>query len=142
MAVPIQSPPPPSYSEQIVRRMEAEHKLESDERFTGWAVIWTLFAFKIATVLMVIILGRNSSEAGSAKSWAYIISTTWYWFIIPIVALSGIIAWQIRLRRVRKRADLLRSSEFSILHASELEPLTEDEKTRLRQIRILTEQER
>ncbi len=142
MAVPIQSPPPPSYSEQAVRRMEAEHKMLADERFSGWAVIWTLFAFKLATIAVILVVGRHSSEAGTEKSWAYIISTTWYWFIIPIVALSGVIAWKLRLRKARKQAMLYRRSEFSIMNASDMTPLTEEEKKRLEQIRTRTEQNR
>ena len=142
MAVPIQSPPPPSYSEQAVRRMEAEHKMLADERFSGWAVIWTLFAFKLATIAVILVVGRHSSEAGTEKSWAYIISTTWYWFIIPIVALSGVIAWKLRLRKARKQAMLYRRSEFSIMNASDMTPLTEEEKKRLEQIRSRKEQSR
>lgn len=142
MAVPIQSPPPPSYPEQAVRRMEAEHKLLADERFTGWAVIWTLFAFKMGSIAVILFIGRNSAEAGTEKSWAYIISTTWYWFIIPLVAFSGFVAWRLRLRKARKRAQQLKRSEFSTLSASELEPLTEDEKARLRQVQRLDEYDR
>jgi hypothetical protein len=142
MAVPIQTPPPPSYSEQIVRRMEAEHKLLADERFTGWAVIWTLFAFKMGTVILIMYVGRHSSEAGTDKSWAYIISTTWFWFIIPLVAFSGFVAWRLRLRRARKQAQHLKRSEFSLLGTSELGPLTEEEKARLRQVQLLDEHDR
>lgn len=142
MAVPTQSPPPPSYSEQVVQRMEAEHKLLADERFTGWAVIWTLFGFKMGTIAVILWVGRHSSEAGTDKSWAYIISTTWYWFFIPLIAFSGIIAWRLRLRKARKQAQQLKRSEFSLLKSSELEPLTEEEKTRLRQIRRTGEYER
>lgn len=135
MAVPIQTPPPPSYSEQVVQRMEAEHKLFAEERFMGWAVLWTLFGFKIGTVVIILWVGRHSAEAGTEKSWAYIISTTWYWFFIPMVALSGLIAWRLRLRKARKQAQQLRRSEFSVVHASELDLLTEEEKARLRQVR-------
>lgn len=142
MAVPIQSPPPPSYSELAVQRMEAEHKLLADERFTGWAVVWTLFGFKLGTIAVILWVGRHSAEAGTEKSWAYIISTTWYWFIIPLVAFSGFVAWRLRLRRARKQVQQLRRSEFSLLNASELEPLTEDEKARLRRVRRLDEQDR
>lgn len=122
--------------------MEAEHKMLADERFSGWAVIWTLFAFKLATIAVILVVGRHSSEAGTEKSWAYIISTTWYWFIIPIVALSGVIAWKLRLRKARKQAMLYRRSEFSIMNASDMTPLTEEEKKRLEQIRTRTEQNR
>ena len=122
--------------------MEAEHKLLADERFSGWAVIWTLFAFKMATVAVILVVGRQSSEAGTEKSWAYIISTTWYWFIIPIVALSGIIAWQLRLRRARKRARDYKRAEFSGLNKTDLVTLTEEEKNRLRQVQRREEYDR
>lgn len=142
MAAPIQSPPPPSYSEQVVRRMEAEHKLHADERFTGWAVIWTLFAFKMGTLVIIVVLGSRSSEAGSEKWWAYIISTTWYWFIIPLVALSGFVVWQLRLRKARRRVQHMKRSEFSVLNSAELALLSEDEKARLRRVQRLVEQDR
>lgn len=135
MAVPIQNPPPPSYSEQAVERMEAEHKMLADERFTGWAVVWTLFGFKLGTVAIIVILGGRNAEAGSDKWWAYIISTTWYWFFIPLIALSGFVAWRLRLRKARKRAQQLKQSEFSSVSRTELTPLTEEEKARLRQVR-------
>ena len=143
MAVPIQSPPPPpSYSEQAIQRMEAEHKLARQERTTSWGVVWTLFTFKMCTVAMILWIGRYSAEAGTEKSWAYIISTTWYWFIIPIVALSGIVVWQIRLRKARKKAAALRRSEFMASIPGDIESLTDEEKDRLRRLQYLAEQDR
>lgn len=141
MAVPIQTPPPPSYTEQAVQRMEAERKLLADERFTGWAVIWTLFGFKMGTVAIIIILGSRNAEAGTDKWWAYMISTTWYWFFIPLIAVSGFVAWRLRLRKAKKQAEQLRRSEFSLLSASELGNLTEEEKARLRHLRRQNERE-
>ena len=122
--------------------MEAEHKLLADERFTGWAVIWTLFGFKMATIAVILWVGRHSAEAGTEKSWAYIISTTWYWFIIPLVALSGFVAWRLRLRKARKRSQQLRRSEFSLISASDMGLLTDEEKSKLRQLRRLDERDR
>lgn len=142
MAVPIQSPPPPSQAEQAVERMEAENKMLADERFTGWAVIWTLFGFKIGTVVIIVVLGSRNVESGTDKWWAYLISTTWYWFIIPLVSLSGLIIWRMRLRRARKNAQHLRRSEFSLLTATEVGTLTDEEKERLRQVRHLREDDR
>lgn len=142
MAVPTQTPPPPSYSELAVQRMEQEHKMLANERFLGWAVLWTLFGFKIGTLVIIVWLGRQSSEAGSEKWWAYILSTTWYWFIIPLIALSGLIVWQVRLRKARKQAQQLRRSEFSLLNTSDLGQLTEAEKERLRQVQRLDEHNR
>lgn len=140
MAVPIQSPPPPSYADQHLRRMEAERKLLADEKFTGWAVVWTLFAFKLATIAVIIFVARNTRHAGSSEQMAYIASTTWYWFFIPIVAFSGYVAWKLRLRKARKQVEHLRRSEFFV--ATTTEPLTEIEKERLLQLPKLAEHDR
>ncbi len=142
MAVPIQTPPPPSDTERAVQRMEAERKLFADERFTAWAVVWTLFGFKIGTIVIIVLLGARNAEAGSEKWWAYILSTTWYWFFIPLVAISGLVAWRLRLRRARKQVSRLRRSEFSELSASEFGALTAEEKERLRQVQRLEEHDR
>lgn len=142
MVVPIQTPPPPSQTEQAVQRMEAERKLFADERFTAWAVVWTLFAFKIGTLAIIVMLGSRNAEAGTDKWWAYLISTTWYWFTIPVVAFSGFVLWRLRLRRARKQARELRRSEFSLLTATEFGGLTEEEKERLNQVRRLNEHDR
>lgn len=142
MAVPIQTPPPPSKSEYAMQRMEAERKLFADERFTAWAVVWTLFGFKIGTIAIIVMLGSRNAEAGSEKWWAYLLSTTWYWFIIPLVAMSGFVVWRLRLRRARKQVRKLKRSEFSQLSASEFGALTAEEKERLRRIRRLEEHDR
>lgn len=142
MAVPIQSPPPPSYSDAALQRMEAERKLLADEKFTGWAVIWTLFGFKLGTIALILIVGRNFPASRSSESMAYIASSTWYWLFIPVVALSGAIVWRLRLRKARKNAEQLRRSEFSTINRSELSPLSEKEKERLRQVKYLPEHDR
>jgi hypothetical protein len=139
MAVPTQSPPPPSYDEQHLARMEAEHRMLADEKFTGWAVIWTLFAFKIATLGIIVYMARNTSHAGSSEQMAYIVATTWYWFFIPLIAFSGLIGWRLRLRKARKRAEQLKQSEFSV---PEPTPLTEDEMERLRRLPLPAETDR
>lgn len=140
MAVPIQSPPPPSYEEQHLRRLEAERKLLADEKFTGWAVVWTLFAFKMATVAVIVYIARDSRQAGSSEQMAFIAATTWYWFFIPLVAMSGYVAWQLRLRKARKQAEHYKQSEFSIQVDTGL--LTEDEKERLRRLPHIAETDR
>lgn len=140
MAVPIQSPPPPSYEEQHLRRLEAERKLLADEKFTGWAVVWTLFAFKMATVAVIVYIARDSRQAGSSEQMAFIAATTWYWFVIPLVAMSGYVAWQLRLRKARKQAEHYKQSEFSIPVDTGL--LTEDEKERLRRLPHIAETDR
>lgn len=113
MVVPIDTPPP-QYSDKAIRMMEAEHQLEKDEKFTGWAVIWTLFAFKLGTVAVILIIAsQRASSDPSGKTMAYVAATTWYWFFIPVVAFSGFVAWRLRLRAARKRAALYRAAEFA-----------------------------
>lgn len=139
MAVPTQSPPP-SYAEQHLARMEAEHKMLADEKFTGWAVIWTLFVFKMATLAIIVYVARNTSHAGSSEQMAFIAATTWYWFFIPLVALSGFVGWRLRLRKVRKQVEQLRQSEFVV--PPEPLSLTDEEMERLRRLPQLAENDR
>lgn len=78
---------------------------KSEERSTVWAFVWTLFAFKIATVAVIFWAAKGSGEAG-----ALLAVTTWFWLFIPAFALAGSVGYFIRLRRVRaRRARLLRA---------------------------------
>lgn len=107
MAVPIETPLSP-HAQRALRSLEAERRRNEDERITGWAVVWTLFAFKLATVGIIWYAARGSHEAN-----VYIAATTWYWFAIPVVSLSGLIAFRWRLHKARKQAGRLRQLEFS-----------------------------
>jgi type VI protein secretion system component VasK len=90
-----------------LERLSAEQKQERDEKATVWAFIWTLFAFKIASVA-VLLYWIGPGE------FAYIVgATTWPWLVIPGIALSGPIGYRLRLRRMRKRREALRRAEFS-----------------------------
>ena len=136
MAVPLNKTPQPSYSERALRDMEIEHNRDREERITGWTVIWVLFAFKMATVALIWWAARGSREGG-AEVEGLLMATTWYYAIIPVVALSGFIGYRIRLRAARKRVEELRRAEFldvqrvaqSVTITVEL---TDEEKERLR----------
>jgi len=106
MAVPIDTPSTPQ-SRRMLRNLEAERKRDAEERISGWAVVWTLFAFKMATISIIWWVASGSSEAN-----AYIAVTTWYWLAIPVIALSGFVAYRLRLRKARKRVADLRQAEF------------------------------
>lgn len=140
MAVPTQTPQPPSYEQQKLDDMEHERKLFADEKITGWAVVWTLFAFKLATIAIVLYVARNTRHSGSDEQWTYIVVTTWYWFFIPLVAISGFVAWRLRLRKARKRAEEMKRSEFGLSLGQS--SLTEAEKDRLRRLPHLAETDR
>jgi hypothetical protein len=90
-----------------LERLSAEQKQERDERATAWAFIWTLFAFKMASVA-VLLYWIGPGE------FLYLVGlTTWPWLVIPGIALAGPIGYRLRLRRMRKRRDALRRAEFS-----------------------------
>jgi hypothetical protein len=126
MAVPLDTPSSPQ-SERVLRQLEAERKRESSERMTGWSIVWTLFAFKMATVVIIWYAANGSAEAN-----AYLTVTTWYWMAIPAVALSGFVTYRLRLRKARQQAHRLRQSEF-MEHTEAHEPfvITDEEVRKL-----------
>lgn len=106
MAVPLNTDET-RHAQRALRELEFERKRESQERLTGWTVLWTLFAFKMATVGIIWWAASGSTEAN-----AFITVTTWYWLTIPVIAISGFVAYRLRLRNVRKRVQSLRKAEF------------------------------
>jgi len=95
-----------------LERQTAERKQEEDEKATAWAFIWTLFGFKMASVI-VLLYWIGPGE------FAFIVgATTWPWLVIPGIALAGPIGYRLRLRRVRKRREELRRAEFHLGHRS------------------------
>jgi hypothetical protein len=99
---------PTSPTDRILRDLEIEHKREADGRSAAWAFLWTLFAFKIATVLIIIY-----AASGSGESVTMAIVTTWYWFIIPVLALAGPLLVRWRMLRMRRNRERLRASEWT-----------------------------
>lgn len=145
MAAPLnKSPQPPSYSERALRNMEHERKRDAEERLTGWTVVWTLFAFKMATVGLIWYAGNGSRDDG-AKADGLLVATTWYWLAIPVVALSGVVAYRLRLRAARKRVAHMKQAEFATTHQAAqsgtmMVALSDDEKERLRVLKARREE--
>jgi hypothetical protein len=139
MAVPInQSSQPPSYDERALRDLEHESKRDAEERVTGWTVVWTLFAFKMATVGLIWYTANGTRDEGYRTD-SLLVATTWYWLIIPAVAISGLVAYRLRLRATRKRVADLKRAEFMATQATSEHgtigaSLSEAEKERLRQL--------
>lgn len=105
MAVPIE--PSGAPVEHRLQRLTQEQQEKEDARTAVWGFIWTLFCFKIATVVLIIYAAMASSES----IWL-LITTTWYWMIIPAVAIIGPLAYQIRVRRVRRKRAQLQREEW------------------------------
>jgi heme/copper-type cytochrome/quinol oxidase subunit 2 len=137
MAVPLNKPQQPSsYNERVLRDMEQERKRDADERITAWTVVWTLFVFKMATVGLIWYAANGSREDGGASD-GLLVATTWYWMAIPVIAVSGLVAYRLRLRNARKRVEHLRQAEFTDSRpagesGTMVGELTDEEKERLR----------
>jgi hypothetical protein len=86
--------------------------LERDESFDGLPVrgfLWTLFFFKMGTVVAIFWAAGGSGEAGILLS-----ATTWPWLIIPGIVLFGWLAFHLRLRRARARRRELQRAEWMV----------------------------
>lgn len=81
---------------------------EYDPGVAVWGFVWTLFAFKMATVVLIFYYQRTW-ETG-----AFLGATTWYWFPPLGVLLAGPILFRLRLRRVRARREQLRRAEWML----------------------------
>ena len=62
MAVPLDTSRSPD-AQRRLRELEAERKREASDRLTGWTVVWTLFAFKMATIAIIWYAASGSPEA-------------------------------------------------------------------------------
>jgi hypothetical protein len=91
-----------------LKRAEAERKREADEKAAVWGFLWTLFAFKIITVGVLLIWIAPGEFAAVAAL------ATWPFLIIPGAALAGPVGYQVRKRRIRRRREALERAEFSV----------------------------
>lgn len=78
---------------------------ESETTTVGvWALVWTIFVAKLATLVFVM-LAAHSFQAAALVS-----ATTWPWLVIATALAISPLLFRYRLRRVRaKRARLLRA---------------------------------
>lgn len=99
-------PVSPASVQRVLRDMEFERKRTNHEKLTFWVVIWTLVSFKLGTIAMILWYAHNSAEAN-----AYIVSTSWYWLLVPAVASSGFFAYRWRLHKTKRRLKTLQQRE-------------------------------
>jgi FtsH-binding integral membrane protein len=90
-------------------RREIEQQREADEKSTVWAFVWTLFAFKIVTIVATFWAAAGSFEAGMI-----LLATNWFWLVIPVFAVAGPLAFHYRLRKARRRRLKMVRSEWMI----------------------------
>lgn len=87
---------------------EQERTRNASGQRSAWVFLWTLFAFKIATVGVI----WYSATTTRSDEMGFIVATTWYWFLIPIAAIAGPLALRWRLIQMRRRRDQLRGAEW------------------------------
>lgn len=109
-----QSPPPPTTTIRTTYR-EPTPPARPDDQVPVWAFVWTLFGFKMAIV--AVILYQHPGHATNLL----VLATTWFWVIIPMIALTGPVLFRWRLMKLRKRRAALRRSEW-VLDADRIGP--------------------
>lgn len=112
-----QSPPPPTTTVRTTYR-EPTPPARPDDHVPVWTFVWTLFGFKMAVVGIILY-----SHPGHATN-LLVLATTWFWLIIPIVAVTGPVLFRWRLIRLRKRRTALRRSEW-LLDADRVGPASD-----------------
>jgi hypothetical protein len=90
-------------------RVAAAEKKAEDERSTVWAFVWTLFAFKVVTLVATV-----WAASGSFESAIIVLATNWFWLAIPAFAIAGPFLFHLRLRRARRRRAQMLRSEWMI----------------------------
>lgn len=101
-----QSPPPPTTTIRPTAYREPTPPAKPDDQVPVWAFVWTLFGFKMAVVAIIMF-----THPGHATN-VIVLATTWFWVIVPAVALAGPVAFRWRLMKLRKRRQALRRSEW------------------------------
>jgi hypothetical protein len=87
----------------------AEQRQEDDERATVWAFVWTLFFFKIATIIATF-----WAAAGSLDAAIILMATNWIWIVFPMFTIWGPITYQYRKRRARRRRERMVRAEWML----------------------------
>lgn len=104
--VMVQLPPSPPTNRPVDRYREPTPPPPPEDMSAAWAFIWVLFAFKMATI--GIIFWKNPGHLTSIM----LVATTWFWLLIPAVALAGPLMFRWRLVKLRRRRAALRQSEW------------------------------
>jgi hypothetical protein len=104
--------------ERHLAMREEERRVDESGRRASWAFLWTLFAFKIATVAVI----WYAATSTRSHETPFIIATTWYWFAIPILGISGPLLYRWRLVQQRRKREALRGAEWMERHYEPDEP--------------------
>ena len=71
-----------------------------------WPMVWAIVIAKIATLVVIVIY------AWGGEATALIGATMLPWIVVAVALLSAPVAWQVRMRRVRRRRKALLDAEW------------------------------
>ena len=77
-----------------------------DEHFSAWPLIISIALAKIVTLVVVLYFAWGGESA------ALIGATMLPWIVVAVGLLAAPVAWQVRLRRVRRRRKKLQDEEW------------------------------
>ncbi len=83
-------------------------KPQHEDLGAAWAFLGILFAFKMATVVLIF-WHMQTFETGMLLT-----ATTWFWFPIAGLAVAGPLLFRYRLLRVRAKRERLRRAEWML----------------------------
>jgi hypothetical protein len=89
-----------------------DERAKKDERTTLWVFVWTLFVFKVATVIAILWAAGGSGEAQILVG-----GTSVIWIGFPIFALSGPTVYFVRRLLIRRRRRELLRGEWMLNEA-------------------------
>jgi hypothetical protein len=81
-----------------------------DDEWEGlWPFIWILFGFKVEMLICIVWFATRSRE-----DFSILAATHWFFILIPMFAVMGPLAYQWRVRKVRRRRAQLQAQEWMI----------------------------
>ena len=86
------------------------HEPDQDGKAAAVAFLWILFAFKMATVVLIFY------HLQTAETGLILTATTWYWLPLVGITIAGPLLFRYRLRRVRAKREQLRRAEWMLDH--------------------------
>jgi hypothetical protein len=95
--------------ESLALRPSTEQQREKDEKSTVLVFVWTLFFFKMVTLVATLWVAAGSLDAA-----VVLIATNWIWLFVPVIMFSGPALYHLRLRRVRRRRAAMVRAEWML----------------------------
>lgn len=95
-----------------LNELERERARDDSGRRAAWVFLYTLFAFKIGTLFII----WYAASSTHFTEMPFIIATTWYWLLIPLVGITGPLLYRWRLLQMRRRRQKLQYEEWMREH--------------------------